>query len=191
MILTVSVRAQETVIFDKYDFESTEKDGCAGWTCGKFAAIKLEPKVVEFPGLSAEDLYTRAKKWMNETYRRGEDIILGDNINEYIRFEGYSDQIVYQFMLGSVSAIPVYFQVEIRFRDGRYRWEYISWRQSNSDNVLVRPTFFASFKLLNSRGKPVNPQHIFALQKTQAALAIPINSLTSYLLTEDGSAEDW
>lgn len=191
LIITIGARAQNTITFEKYEYQNTEENGCGGWRCGKFGAIKLEPKVVEVPNLSANELYKSTKKWINETYKGGDDIILGDNKDEYIRFEAYSDQLVYQFMLGTVDAVPVYFQVEIRFRDGRYRWEYISWRLYDPSNLMVRPTFFSSFKLLNNRGNPVNSQHLVALEKTQGALASPINSLTKYLLTSDIPDDDW
>ena len=190
-VTPIILHSQESITFEKYEYERTEEDGCSGWKCGKFAAIKIEPKVIQAPGLSAEELYTKTKKWINETYKGGTDIILGDNENEYIRFEGKVDDMIHQVYAigGGTFKIPVFFQVEIRFREGRYRWEYISWRPV-TEGFAYRD-FFTEFKLINKRGKPVNPDYITTLLKTQAALPLPIISLTNYIINDNPSDDDW
>ena len=187
MLFTLITSAQEAVTFEKYEYDRTEADGCKGWSCGRFGAITLEPKVIEIPDMTAEEIYNKAKKWMNETYKGGEDIILGDNENEYIRFEGFSKDMIHQYVF-TLASLPVYFQVEIRFRDGRFRWEYTEWRLADL-NTFHRE-FFTDFKLLNKKGKTVKPEHIFALQKTQEGLTRPINSLIAYL-TKEEVTDDW
>ena len=87
VLLTLVTSAQEAVTFEKYEYDRTEADGCKAWFCGRFGAIKVEAKVIDVPDVTAEELYNKAKKWINETYKGGTDIILGDNENEYIRKE--------------------------------------------------------------------------------------------------------
>jgi len=188
VLFTLVTSAQEAVTFEKYEYDRTEADGCKAWFCGRFGAIKVEAKVIDVPDVTAKELYNKTKKWINETYKGGTDIILGDNENEYIRFEGYSKEIVYQYILG-YQALPIYYEAEIRFRDGRYRWEYTSWRIA--DNNILHRGFFTDFKLLNKKGKAVKPEHVFALQATQKGLTLPINSLTAYILADEAPADDW
>ena len=83
---------------------------------------------------------------------------------------------------------PVYYEAEIRFRDGRYRWEYTSWRIGAD---ILHRDFFTQFKLLNRKGKAVKPEHVFALQATQIGLTLPINSLRAYILADEASEDDW
>lgn len=188
LLVTFSLNAQELVTFKHIDYERTEADGCEGWGCGKFSAIIMEPKVVSIPNLSARELYERTKYWVDENFKRGEEIILGDNEDEYLRFEGVSSGLVFNYnWLSGSGTSPVRWQVEIRFRDGRFRWKYLTF----NDQAPEVSGLFSRYKLLNKRGKPVNPEHIFNLQRTELGLATPINNLAAYLRTDDGSADDW
>lgn len=185
--------AQKEAEYGHYVEGSTRDEGCIE-ECGKYGVIQFEPKVIQVEGYSADELYKKTKNWLNEFIKIGEDIILGDNENEYIRFEFFSDAMVYKYTeLSGLNLWPAKFQVEIRFRDGRIRWEYITIKGSTSYigniPVVYEPSF--RFKILNARGNPVNDNHTIALIKTEAGLAAPIKRLFKYLQTEDGSEDDW
>lgn len=192
-LFALSTYSQTEVVFNHYVEGSTLDEGCLE-DCGKYSVIEFEPKVIPFKDYTAEELYDKTKSWLNEFIKIGEDIILGDNENEYIRFEFFANDIVHQYTgLSGLNSIPAKFQVEIRFREGRFRWEYITVTGGTSYigslPVVYEPSF--KFKTLNARGKPVNDNHTIALIKTKGALAIPIKKLIKYLQTKDGSAEDW
>jgi hypothetical protein len=194
VLFTFSAFSQKEVVFNHYVEGSTRDEGCLE-DCGKYSVIEFEPKVVPFKEYNAKELYEKTKNWLNEFIKIGEDVILGDNENEYIRFEFFANDLIYNYTgVSGLNSTPAKFQVEIRFRDGRLRWEYITITGTpigyiGSNPIISSPSF--SFRTLNARGKPVDDNHTIALIRTKAALAIPIKKLIKYLQTEDGSADDW
>ena len=109
-----------------------------------------------------------------------------------LKWSDFTDDLSY-IRLSGLNITPAKFQVEIRFREGRFRWEYVTIKGTTSYignlPVVYEPSF--RFKILNARGKPADNNHTIALIKTKAGLAAPIKKLIKYLQTEDGSADDW
>lgn len=81
--------------------------------------------VTEVPGKTKEELYNQTLNWINKTYKNPDKVILGKVENDYIRIEGYSDNIYVLNTLGSENRTDSKYQIEISFKDGKYKFDVI------------------------------------------------------------------
>ena len=81
--------------------------------------------VTEVPGKTKEELYNQTLNWINKTYKNPDKVILGKVENDYIRIEGYSDNIYVLNTFGSENRTDSKYQIEISFKDGKYKFDVI------------------------------------------------------------------
>lgn len=100
--------------------------------CSAFAQEKIvispngtNPIVVEVQGSNAESLYNKTKNWINTYYKSPKDVLKGDIQNEMIRIEGFAKDGYKMKNLGMVFGYDYFYTLEIQFKDGKYRFEYI------------------------------------------------------------------
>lgn len=85
----------------------------------------VEPIVVEVDSLSASDIYKKALNWVQETYKNPDEVLKTNIANKKIRVIGFAkDGWWYKNFLGK-QFYNMKYTVEISFKDGRYRFEYI------------------------------------------------------------------
>lgn len=195
LMFTITVSGQDLIEFTTTEFENTKEDGFTGGKVGKFARINNEPKVVSAPGLSAAELYQKTLNWVNETYQGGEEVVLGSIDGEYIRFQGFSRDMFYKQSLGSMSAVPVKYDVIVRFRDGRLRWEYTSFKYPTTTNAymssLADDYYLSGYRITKANGKLANPNHIIAITKGKEGMARMVNRLAEYVNKAEEEELDW
>ena len=78
--------------------------------------------VTEVPGKSKEELYTKVIEWLNKTYKNPKEVIKAQIENDYIRIEGIKSNMLC-VISGASSCFDVRYQIEISFKDGRYKFD--------------------------------------------------------------------
>ena len=76
-------------------------------------------------GKTASELYTKTLEWVNRNYKNPEKVILGKVENEYIRIEGSANSLYVLNALGSENPTDSKYQIEISFKDGKYKFDVI------------------------------------------------------------------
>ena len=84
--------------------------------------------VIECPGKTQEDLYKKALDWVAVTYKDPEEVIKAKIVNDYIRIEGSSENLILLNVLGK-SYYRARYQIEISLKDGKYKFDIIDIRQ--------------------------------------------------------------
>jgi hypothetical protein len=79
--------------------------------------------VVPVDSMKSVDIYSKCIEWVGKTYKSPEDVIKSKIEGNSIRIEGSADGLIYT--LGGVTYLTRY-QVEISFRDGRYKFDVLS-----------------------------------------------------------------
>lgn len=189
---TLNLNAQGLVEFTHTIYNQTEKDGFKGSKLGTFARIDNKPKIVPVPELSAEELYQKALKWINTSKLGGNKSILKSVHGEYISFKSHSSDIFFK-VNSRFGPVPVVYEVELKFQDGRFRWEYISFNYPSSISISIRPEdyYLKGYRIFKSKGRKANPNHIKSITKSKEGMTQLINSLAIYLSTTEESNLNW
>lgn len=105
--------------------------------------------IQEVPGNSASELYQKSLEWINKTYKNPNEVILAKIENDYIRFEGYQQNLFCFNALGAKNCNDVKYQIELSFKDGRYKFGIISLedyiKPSQYMNAGWRPSKLSTF----------------------------------------------
>ena len=119
-VLFITANASAQVSFK---MESEERDTAYKMLSGTFESLE-KYVVIEAEGTS-EELYQKTLDWINETYNTPDEVIKGKVDADYIRFQGSSSiPLKYLRVFGSNMSWDGYrYMVEIRFKDGRVRFE--------------------------------------------------------------------
>lgn len=93
--------------------------------------------VLKVEGLTAKQLFDKTKKYITENYRNPKEAIKGDIESEYLKFETFVPELL-RYPNGPGSGgpkIPIKasFTTELRFKDGKVRYEVISLDMTNDD----------------------------------------------------------
>lgn len=85
----------------------------------------VEPIVVNVVGVSAEALYQKSLNWIQEMYKNPEHVLKAKIVNEKIRIEAISRNAWQYKLMGMKQSYDTYYTLEISFKEGKYRLEYI------------------------------------------------------------------
>lgn len=111
----------------------------------KLTSNGVKPIVVEIEGMSAKDMYQKAQNWVQETYKNPDKVLKASIENEKIRISGFASNAWWWQSLGIKQTMDMEYTVEVSFREGRYRFEYIigQFYISGGQKVLYSyPTFY-------------------------------------------------
>lgn len=81
--------------------------------------------VTEVPGKTQSELYKKAIDWVSVTYKNPKEVIKAQIENDYIRIQGASSTLVIFNVLGSKTYYDSRYQIEISFKDGKYKFDVI------------------------------------------------------------------
>ena len=95
------------------DFKFT-KDGFTDYVIGKV------------PNKTASELYKKSIDWVNITFKNPREVIKAQIENDYIRIEGISSSMLCLKILLSNNCEDGRYQIEISFKDGKYKFDVIS-----------------------------------------------------------------
>lgn len=74
---------------------------------------------------TASDIYKKVIEWIKVTYKNPDKVILSTIDNEYVRFEGFSSSLWCINGLGMKTCYDTKYQIEISFKDGKYKFDLI------------------------------------------------------------------
>ena len=69
--------------------------------------------------------YERTLKWINETYKNPERVIVGNKINEYLIISGYSNNAFSQMNMGMYCAFSLTYNIDILIKDSCVVFKFI------------------------------------------------------------------
>lgn len=98
---------------------------CFAQEMPKITKEGFSPIVVEVEGSSSSDLYNKAKEWIQTYYKNPSEVLKADIPNEMIRINGYAVDGYKMKNLGMVYGYDYEYTLEIEFKDGKYRFNYI------------------------------------------------------------------
>ena len=151
--------------------------------------------VIETPG-TPEELYKKALGWINETYNTPDEVIKGNIENEYIRFQGVTNEIIhYAKILGIVTPYtPSRYMIELRFKEGRFKFELIEFEFYNQGSQYSAPGFIkGSFggRIANKKGKE-DKGGVKSVQAKKTYFSSLALALKSYMENgESKDSDDW
>ena len=151
--------------------------------------------VIETPG-TPEELYNKALGWINETYNTPDEVIKGNIENEYIRFQGVTNEIIhYVKILGIVTPYtPSRYMIELRFKEGRFKFELIEFEFYNQGSQYSAPGFIkGSFggRIANKKGKE-DKGGVKSVQAKKTYFSSLALALKSYMENgESKDSDDW
>jgi hypothetical protein len=122
----------------------------------------LTPIVVNVEGKTASEIYAKTKEWIQTYYKNPSEVLKADIPNEMIRIEGYAVDGYKTKNLGMVYGYDYDYTIEIDFKDGKYRYNYIvgqfwslgkhvlySYRYFIKDDGTIRKTQQLAYDTLN------------------------------------------
>lgn len=87
--------------------------------------------VVNIEGKSSQELYNKTLQWLEITYKNPKEVLKGKIDNDYIRFEGATNSLICMNLLGK-SFVDSKYQIEISFKDDKYKFDVIDISTYNS-----------------------------------------------------------
>ncbi|MCC2590104.1 hypothetical protein [Chryseobacterium sp. MFBS3-17] len=109
--------------------------------------------VSEIPGTLKDEAYRKSVEWVNRIFNTPEKVIKGSIENEYLRIEGISKTAWRAPAIGGTVFLPIKYEIEISFKDNRYKFEIISLQEEEP----LYPQFASSpFSVLNLSKKGNN-----------------------------------
>jgi hypothetical protein len=109
LLISAFANAQET------EFKFT-KDGFTDYVIGTV------------PNKTASELYKKTIDWVNITYKNPREVIKAQIENDYIRIEGFKSSMLCKKILLSNICENGRYQIEISFKDGKYKFDVISFK---------------------------------------------------------------
>jgi hypothetical protein len=91
----------------------------------KLSPNGVEPIVVNTDSLKANDMYKKALNWVQENYKNPDKVLKAKIENEKIRIDGYASNAWWYKSLGMKMSYNMEYTIEISFKDGKYKFEYI------------------------------------------------------------------
>ncbi|MGL2987803.1 DUF4468 domain-containing protein [Flavobacterium sp. RSSA_27] len=85
--------------------------------------------VTPVEGKTASEIYAKTLNWIKINYSDPSQVILSNIENEYIRFNALADYICYDSLKPNnitTDCYKVKYEIEISFKDGKYKFEIIS-----------------------------------------------------------------
>lgn len=91
----------------------------------KLSEEGFTPIVVNVEAKTSIDLYLKTKDWIQTYYKNPNEVLKADIKNEMIRIEGFAVGGFQTKGLGQTSYLDYHYTIEIEFKEGKYRFNYI------------------------------------------------------------------
>jgi hypothetical protein len=99
----------------------------------------LYTEVVQVPGTSQTELYTRAKLWFASTFKSAKAVVQADE-KEVGVIQGSAFQSISVMALGMPSRVRLWYTVKMTLKDGRYKYEITDFQvQDNPSQYNLNP----------------------------------------------------
>jgi len=146
--------------------------------------------VLEVEGATASDLYGQAMRYVQETYLNPDDVIKGNTPDEYLRINTFVSSFFKYNNSGAKLDIDATYYIELRFRDGRVRYEIGDLKMKTKSNSLpvnyIGGTF--SHSIYSNNGSIRKPESKTDIETYFNARVADLNK---YLNNTDTVQDDW
>jgi hypothetical protein len=146
--------------------------------------------VINCDNESAENIYNKTIKYINESMKNPDNSIKSDVKNDYIRYSVFIPDFIKYSNSGAKIQIQANFDIEFRFKDGKVRYEIISLKMP-AKNYKYEVSFsgnkWSGYPIFENNGK------LFK-EKEKAAIEVFFNTLLSdyqSYLKEGSPKDDW
>lgn len=85
--------------------------------------------VIPIDSATQNDLYKKTLEWVQVNYNTPREVLKGQIENEYVRIEGVSKNALCMKALGINNCYTVKYQIEISFKNGKYKFDVIDLKQ--------------------------------------------------------------
>jgi len=146
----------------------------------------VEPIVVKVDDMNASKIYKKAKNWVKETYKNPDKVLKADITNKKIIISGYASNAWSYKTFISRNTFDMEYRIEISFKDGRYRFEFIpgQFYTGNGQKVLYD---YESFFKRNGKVKKTYSEAPPTMEETMNDLSQSFFDYVSGKVLED----DW
>lgn len=101
-------------------------------------------------GKTTQELYKKTIDWINVTYKNPKEVIKAQIENDYIRIEGSKSSMLCMKTLGLLSCNDVRYQIEISFKDGKYKFDLIKLEQYLAPSKYTVTSGWSEVGLVNT-----------------------------------------
>ncbi|MBE7649256.1 DUF4468 domain-containing protein [Tenacibaculum finnmarkense] len=91
----------------------------------KLTKSGVESIIVEAPGIKASELYSKSLNWVEETYRDPKEVLKAKIVGKKIRINGTVKNAWSWKVMGSKVFYTINYSVDISFKDGKYKIDYV------------------------------------------------------------------
>jgi hypothetical protein len=112
--------------------------------------------VLETGDMTAKQLYDNSIKYITENYKNPKEVIKGQTESEYLKFDTYVSEFLRYNNSGVKIPIQANYTVELRFKDGKVRYEVISLdmtAKSSNYRVLFSGGLLEGYIIYKNNGK--------------------------------------
>lgn len=95
--------------------------------------------VIEMEGKTQQEVYDIALKWVKSTFVNEDSSIQSQIDGELIRFKGFKPRAVGFKVLGSKSMFDASYMVDLKFKDGKIKFDPLSIEVITRGNAYVSP----------------------------------------------------
>lgn len=116
------------------------------WLLGATAAMAQTPPtltdtgveavVTQTPNLTAQELYTKTKAWVNHYFHDAKEVTQADQPNTLLRLDGFTPGF-YNIKSITTTYYDLSYTIEFAFKDGRYKMDFYPNQASNKGQPLL------------------------------------------------------
>lgn len=150
--------------------------------------------VLSFPDKTAKELYTETIKWINKTYKKPDEVILGKIEDQYLRFEGSKSPFACKKILGSYTCEDGRYQIEVSFKDQKVKFDVIkieTYRKYDGFNAPGWEDFNmsdTSFYYKNGKIRSMYKSYPESFTKNINEIK---DSLINYIISDNKESDNW
>jgi len=148
--------------------------------------------VIKTPEKKATELYQNSMKYINENYKKPDEVIKGKTENEYLRFETFVPQFTKVNNSGTKLYVSMKYTTELRFKDGKVRFEITSLiitADNGGRSVEFSGSIWKGYPIYNQKNGKLR------LPETKSELENYFNTtvkeIKEFLLDKTTPKDDW
>jgi len=137
----------------------------------------VTPIVIDAPGMSASDIYTKAKGWIQKNYAQPKEVLSADIANEHLRIDGFDRDAWSMKSFGIESKYDMYHSIVIDVKDGEYRLTYLVGEFWSGPNKAL-----FGWKSFFKNDGSVRKSHLSAKESVESRMNATSESLHKYIV---------
>ena len=146
--------------------------------------------VIDVAGKSANELYSKSVKYVNESRNDADASIKGQIDNEYLRFATNVPKFI-QWRTGARADVRATFDIELRFKDERIRFEFTNISMpgvSSKYHVLFSGNKWTDYPIFDEKG------NLYAKREKQLIqdfFNIIVKDYKDFIAKDNSINDDW